>query len=175
MLFAQDDTNKASEVDSEGSEVSSLTPQKKTKLVIILAIAAITVLLASAGIYFYFFNGKKSQNSEVITEEPFKIQDIEFVALQEMNINLKSNKGDVNILRATFFLEIDDAKSKEKIEKIKPMIIDQFQTYLRELDLITLRGSGRLERIRQDLVNRVNNAVKPIKIRNILFKEFLIQ
>lgn len=170
MLFLKEAEGEENEVEAEGSEAAP-SRSKKKPFIIITAITTVLLLLIAAATYFYFSHVKSKENPE----ENFKIQDVEFIPLQEMNINLKTNKGDVSILRATFFLEVEDLKQKEKIEKFKPIIIDQFQTYLRELDFATLRGSGGLERLRQDLVIRVNGIIKPLKIRNILFKDFLIQ
>jgi len=58
---------------------------------------------------------------------------------------------------------------------MKPRFIDQFQMFLRELDLEDIRGAAGLQRVRQELLTRVNTITAPIKVRNVLFKEFLVQ
>jgi flagellar FliL protein len=56
-----------------------------------------------------------------------------------------------------------------------PRILDNFQVYLRELRLDDLRGSAGMYRLREELLARVNAAVAPVKVRDILFKEMLVQ
>ena len=56
-----------------------------------------------------------------------------------------------------------------------PRIVDNFQVYLRELRLDDLRGSAGVYRLREELLARVNTAVRPAKIKDVLFKEMLVQ
>ena len=52
-----------------------------------------------------------------------------------------------------------------------PKIIDNFQTYLRELRIDDLKGSAGMYRLREELLIRVNAGAAPIKIKDVLFKE----
>ena len=65
--------------------------------------------------------------------------------------------------------------TKKKLDKIMPKIIDNFQTYLRELRIDDLKGSAGIYRLREELLMRVNAGAAPIKIKDVLFKEMLIQ
>ena len=56
-----------------------------------------------------------------------------------------------------------------------PRVIDNFQTYLRELRLDDLKGSAGMYRLREELLVRVNAAAAPAKIKDVLFKEMLVQ
>jgi flagellar FliL protein len=56
-----------------------------------------------------------------------------------------------------------------------PRIVDNFQIYLRELRVDDLRGSGGIYRLREELLARVNAAVAPVKVNDVLFKEMLVQ
>ena len=58
---------------------------------------------------------------------------------------------------------------------LRPRIIDHFQVYLRELRVEDLRGSAGIYRLREELLARVNAAVKPTKVENVLFREVLVQ
>ena len=58
---------------------------------------------------------------------------------------------------------------------LKPRIVDNFQVYLRELRIEDLRGSAGVYRLREELLARVNTAVQPVKVKNVLFNEVLIQ
>ena len=56
-----------------------------------------------------------------------------------------------------------------------PRVVDNFQIYLRELRIEDLRGSGGVYRLREELLARVNAAVAPVKVTDVLFKEMLVQ
>lgn len=103
------------------------------------------------------------------------LMEIAFLPLPEMVVNLKSSKSRGNILKAVFVLEIETVPEKEKIDHLKPLIVDQFQSYLRELEANDIQGAAGIERIRQELFNRVNTIITPLKVRQILVKDFLIQ
>lgn len=98
-----------------------------------------------------------------------------FTALPEVLINLRSKDGGAGFLKATFIIESNAAELAHEIDALKPQIIDQFQIYLRELDLDDLKGSAGIQRVRQELVARVNNIISPKKIRSVLIKEFILQ
>ena len=47
--------------------------------------------------------------------------------------------------------------------------------FTRELRVEDLRGSAGVQRLREELLMRVNTAVHPIEVRDVLFKEMLVQ
>jgi flagellar FliL protein len=56
-----------------------------------------------------------------------------------------------------------------------PRIVDNFQVYLRELRVDDLQGSAGMYRLREELLRRVNLAVRPARVKDVLFKEMLVQ
>jgi flagellar FliL protein len=63
----------------------------------------------------------------------------------------------------------------EAVRKVLPRVIDTFQVYLRELRPDQLVGSAGLIRLREELQRRINEAIRPTRVREVLFKEMLIQ
>jgi flagellar FliL protein len=61
------------------------------------------------------------------------------------------------------------------VEKVLPRVVDQFQTYLRELRVQDLRGSKGMYRLQMELLSRVNAAAAPTQVKDVLFQEILIQ
>ena len=53
--------------------------------------------------------------------------------------------------------------------------MDNFQVYLRELRPEELSGTKGIFRLKEELLVRVNNAVHPARVYDILFKEILVQ
>lgn len=80
------------------------------------------------------------------------------------------------MLKVIFVIESTRLEDKETIAHLQPVILDQFQTYLRELTVQDLQGAVGLERIRQELLSRAITLTRSlgVQVRNILFKEFLI-
>ena len=56
-----------------------------------------------------------------------------------------------------------------------PRVIDQFQTYLRELRVEDIRGSAGVMRLKEELLRRVNLAVAPTPVHDVLLKEMIVQ
>lgn len=166
------------QTDEDQDELASATQGKASifssqKKLIVIIISFIILALIGAGTFFYVRNMLFKQNSP--KEEKTALLRVVFVSLPEIIVNLKSSKTRGSILKATFMLELNSPQEKEEIERLKPIIVDQFQTFLRELDVGDLQGAVGLERMRQELFNRVNAIITPIKIRRILFRDFLIQ
>ena len=61
------------------------------------------------------------------------------------------------------------------LDVVLPRIVDNFQVYLRELRIEDLQGSAGLQRLREELLLRVNASTKTAKVRDVLFKEMLVQ
>ena len=96
--------------------------------------------------------------------------------MQDILVNLDTRQGrKATLLKLGITLEIDSAEDKKTLEGLLPRIMDQFQTYLRELRVEDLKGSAGIYRLRQELLARIRPAVEPIEIKDVLFREFLIQ
>lgn len=98
-----------------------------------------------------------------------------FLAIPTIIVNLNTDDGTPRFLRLTVQLELEDPSQLSGVEAIIPRVIDQFQTYLRELRVRDLKGSAGIYRLQMELLWRVNQASAPIKVRDVLFQEILIQ
>ena len=98
-----------------------------------------------------------------------------FIEIPTMLVNLNSDDGNPRYLKLTVQLELDDPSKKEAVEAVIPRVVDQFQTYLRELRVRDLRGSAGIYRLQMELLWRVNKAASPNKVKDVLFQEILIQ
>ena len=98
-----------------------------------------------------------------------------FYDLPEMLVNLNTSDRRQSFLAISVSLELSSAEDLPHIEQVMPRIIDNFQIYLRELRIDDLRGSAGLYRLREELLRRVNDAVRPVRVRDVLFREMLVQ
>lgn len=99
----------------------------------------------------------------------------QFLKIPDMIVNLNSEDGTPRYLRLSVQLEFKNAADMAAVEKLLPRIVDQFQTYLRELRVRDLRGSAGIYRLQMELLARVNQAAYPVEVQDVLFQEILIQ
>ena len=92
-----------------------------------------------------------------------------------MLINLNTTGRRPTFLKISIALQIAREIDRTELDRIMPRIIDNFQVYLRELRLEDLRGSAGMYRLREELLTRVVAAAQPVRIKDVLFKEMLIQ
>lgn len=98
-----------------------------------------------------------------------------FYDLPEMLVNLNTKGRRSTYLKIKVSLEVANESAAKQLGALRPRIIDHFQVYLRELRVDDLRGSAGIYRLREELLARVNSAVKPTKVENVLFREVLVQ
>lgn len=98
-----------------------------------------------------------------------------FFDLPDIIVNLNTSNRRATFLKINVSLELERSQDIEKIQEVMPRIIDNFQVYLRELRLEDLEGSAGLYRLREELLRRVNLAARPARVKDVLFKEMLVQ
>lgn len=98
-----------------------------------------------------------------------------FLEIPDMVVNLSSTDGQPRFLRLSVQLELKSETDKAMVEQFMPRVVDQFQTYLRELRVRDLRGSAGIYRLQMELLSRVNAAAYPVEVQDVLFQEILIQ
>jgi flagellar FliL protein len=98
-----------------------------------------------------------------------------FFDLPELLVNLNSSGKKATFLKISVSLELADEEAGAQVEAMLPRLIDQFQVYMRELRPEDLKGSAGLYRLREELLLRANEAVKPAEVRDVLFREMLVQ
>ena len=100
-----------------------------------------------------------------------------FYELPQMMVNLNTTDGTTEFLRITVSLEIanDTPETRVQLDKMLPRVLDNFQTYMRELRLEDLNGSAGLFRLKQEMLSRINRAVEPVQVSDVLFSELLVQ
>ncbi|HLN25790.1 MAG TPA: flagellar basal body-associated FliL family protein [Patescibacteria group bacterium] len=170
--------------EGEGSdELSDAPPRRgggdKKKLFLVVGLILL-VVGSAAGVYFSgladpLLHPAKSEPKKKEEDKPAEVQAAVFYDLPEILVNLNTAGRKQSFLKIRVSLELESALDVSKIEQVMPRIIDNFQVYLRELRVEDLQGSAGMLRLREELMMRVNNAVKPAKVNDVLFKEMLVQ
>jgi flagellar FliL protein len=169
-------------LDGEGGEDSEKSGSKK--VLIIVGVFLLLVVGGFSGAYFTglldpviaWVTGGEMEVEEASEEEKKKaLVNAVFFPLEEIIVNLNTGGRKSTFLKVKVNLELADAKDIKRIEAVMPRIMDNFQVYLRELRIEDLKGSAGMYRLREELLTRVNLAVAPAKVNDVLFKEMLVQ
>lgn len=172
------------DTEADEDDLAEGLEQKKTsgKKIIIIAAVALVVLALGGGAAFYFTSGDDDtehatdlehggQESDLADAEPTELL---FLELESMLVNLDTAGGKPKYLKLTIALEVDKQEALDELTKKMPRIIDQFQTYLRQLRIEDLNGSAGMFRLKEELLIKVNDAVYPTRVNDVLFKEMLV-
>lgn len=161
----------AAEAPAEGGK------KKLSGKVIVLFIVLPVLLLGGVGAGLFFsgiLGGKKKEEAEHKEAPPPPKQSM-FVDLPEMLVNLNTGTRQASYLKMRIALEVDDPEAIAKLEKVMPKVLDSFQVFLRELRADDLSGSAGLYRVKEELQVRIGGVLQPFPVKDVLFKEMLVQ
>lgn len=157
------------------------------KLVLILLAGLVVAGGGGAAAWFLgLFGGGKSEAAAAAqgahpaeghgaaTPEPAAPQ-VAFVDLPDILVNLKSTDKRPRFLKLKVALEVKDARTADQVKLLTPRILDGFQLYLRALTPEEIQGSNGMLTLKEELLARINQAVAPSRIADVLLKEILVQ
>lgn len=166
----------AKKPEAEAPEGGEAPKKKMSGKKLVLFVVLPVLLLAGGGGAAAFmmgmFGGKAEEHAE---EKPAAPKPIIFVDLPEMLVNLNSSGRQQNYLKLKVALEVDDPAVPPKLNEVMPRVLDGFTVFLRELRVDDLSGSAGLYRVKEELLVRVAQAVQPLPVKDVLFKEMLVQ
>ena len=178
--------------DSDEVEVEAV-PKKKglsgKKLILFIVFPLLLVGGAGAGTYFSGMldsvlgvetaedGGEPGDKAEGAAEDDpaVAMAPSVFHELPTMLVNLNEAGKRASYLKISIKLELTTEQDIAAVTTIQPRIIDRFQVYLRELRVEDLEGSAGMQRLREELLNRVNKVAHPVQVRDVLFAELLVQ
>lgn len=179
--MSDEDQDDNSEDDLDDLEDDLGRSKKLAGKKIVLFVVLPVLLLGGAGAAVMMsgiFDSKDDKPVEVAEhkeaakpKEPVTV----YYELPELLVNLNSSSRRPSFLKLKVSLELESADLVARLDSLKPRIIDNFQVYLRELRIEDLRGSAGIYRLREELLARVNASVRPDSVKNVLFKEVLVQ
>lgn len=171
----------------EQPEAAAPEKEKKSgggllKILLIAGIPTLTIIAIAGVLLFTSFGrelvGLDSKNAKKdIAEEIVELpENITYYEMPELLVNIQSSsKKRKPFLRLAVKFEVHDPEAIATIDLLKPRIIDSFQVYLRELRVDDLEGSAGSQRLKEELLKRVNAVSAPAKIMDVLFQVFVVQ
>lgn len=160
----------------------------KKKLIIIAAVGLVLLIGGGAGGAWFLgvFGGKEEPEiSAEAAEEAAKLAaeeeaakqstQVVFVDMPDVLVNLQSAGQRARFLKLKVALEVESEATAEAVKTLLPRVMDSFQTYLRALTMDEVNGPAGLHRLKEELTVRVNLALAPTRIDDVLIKEMLVQ
>jgi flagellar FliL protein len=186
--MAEDDVNESDAPENEDGEAEGGDEKSGNKKKLVLILIPLLLLVIGGGLFFSGVFGGGEEEVAAIEEgiegdghadghdddHASDATNAAFFTVPDLIVNLSSDTG-ARFLKLKVQLEIADETNLPAIEAVTPRVIDQFQTYLREMRVEDLRGSAGIYRLRQELLYRVNIAAHPVNVTDVLFQEMLIQ
>ncbi len=181
---------KAPEAEAEGekpeAEGAEAAPKKglgkifgalKSKKVLLIGAPVLLLLLGGGGAGAYFFLLKHDDKPKIAKADELTLTppQVAFQEVPDILVNIQSADGAPAYLKLSVALEMDNDQEKAGITALQPRLVDQFQSYLRELRIDDLKGSAGVLRLKEELLRRVNAAAAPYKVRDVLLKEMIVQ
>jgi flagellar FliL protein len=177
-------------VEGDGGDAGGGKKFSAKKLVLFVVVPLFLLAGTGAGLYFTgtldkFLEKDATAEGEhaaadahgkVIKDEHGKIiSGAAFLEIPNMLVNLSTPDEQPRYLRLKVQLELANQGDLAAVQAVMPRVVDQFQTYLRELRIKDLRGSAGIYRLQMELLSRVNAAAYPTEVKDVLFQEILIQ
>jgi flagellar FliL protein len=161
------------ETGEEGGEDGGEKAPKSSKKKLIMFAGLGLILLGGIGGgagYFLGMFGGEEEAPAVAQAKPAVFYD-----LPDVTVNLASVDQRPRFLQLKVALEVSSSDTIDAISPLLPRVMDTFQVYLRELRVADLEGSAGIYRLKEELRKRINLAVHPAQVDDILFKELLIR
>lgn len=169
-----EDESEEDEEDENGEGGGS-----RKKLFIIIGI--VVVLLISGGVGAYFaglFDSaeevEKTAEGEAEAEGGEGVEII-YKDFPDILTNLNEGRWKKVGVRINVVLELANEEQSLRLDAIIPKVHDGIQVYIRGQKPNDLKGAAGMQRIREELLARLNKAFAPTKIRDLYFKEMLVR
>lgn len=173
-----DDKKAGAEGEEAAEGEEGAKPKKSKKKLIIIAAIAVLLIGGGGGAFLFLHKSDKAEGGEEVAVDehgnPIANAAV-FYTMPEFLVNLNSSGKSSQFLKATVILEVEKQTDVATIEAALPRIVDGINTYLRELRSSDVAGSAGIQRLREEILLRVNKAIAPKQINDVLFKEIVVQ
>ncbi len=156
------------------------------RIILILVVLLLIGGAVGAGLYFKTplkkMVGLSTDEPEVAAtpapapKKEVKPEDIVFCDLPDMMVTLYNHGGHSNhIVKFSISLQLNDKDDQPHVNSYIPRVVDVFQVYVRQLGIEDVVGPEHLKSLRDALLPRLNAALDPAHVDDILFREVLVQ
>lgn len=165
--------------NEEHTDSSHIPPPPSSRFLLSSVLSAFIGALVCAGgvgAYMMWFAPPTQKAPEEEKKTGPLVPPAYFFEIPDIIVNLQATeKGKRNFLKLKLVLEVGEPTDLLMLDKIKPRLMDQMQTYLRELKITDLDGTQGAMKLKENVLLRIQTVSDPVVIKNILFKDFLVQ
>lgn len=109
-------------------------------------------------------------------KKPVRPEDMAFCDLPDLLVTLDSRGGrGFHIVRFTVALQLNDRSDQPRVQAYVPRVVDVFQNYVRQLRIEDVVGVPQIQKLRGELLPRVNAVLAPAHVDDILFREVQVE
>ncbi len=163
--------------EQEAKAAEEGEPKKKSKTMLFVILGVAVLLLGGGGFFAYtkFFAPPPPEEGA----EPVKPEDLapkvgEMFALDPFVVNLSDPKGK-RYLKVKITLELESADAVDRVTKLVPKLRDMVIIMLTSLTFEeVMTPEGKIQ-IRDELLDRFNQVLRPDRVLNIYFTDFVVQ
>lgn len=148
------------------------SPKKKSKLMLFIFIGVALVLLGGGGFFAYTTLMAPESVVEIDPDAPEPAG--EFLALEPFVVNLADPTGK-RYLKVQIELELNNLPALESAQREVPKLRDTVIMMMTSLSFEEVMTPEGKIRIRDELLERFNMVLRPQRVRNIYFTEFVVQ
>ncbi len=160
----------------EEKEAKEEKEQKKGGKKGLFIFVALFIVLAAAGggAYFFFFKGKQEEGGEKQKTEAKPTEIGVMFDLGTFIVNL-ADPGVEMYAKVSITLELSDQEVSKEVEKRLPIIKDAVIDILSSKTYGDIRTPEGKEKLRFELIKRINTILVKGGVRNLYFTEFVVQ
>jgi len=165
-------------VDDEAAEEAkkAAAAKKKKKKIILIAVGVLILLLAGGGgaawkmhiIHDLMGWPYAHEKADLDLGQPVSID------MPMVRTDLKSGECRAPFVKFEFTVQVSN-HDVAKLNEVQPQIMDGIRTHLRDQERQDLVGKQGSLQLKSDLAAIINHAIKPSKVRGILFKDLILQ
>ncbi|MBY0280869.1 MAG: flagellar basal body-associated FliL family protein [Alphaproteobacteria bacterium] len=129
------------------------------------------VVVISASLYLLSLKSPKTLAKEHSSVSSF---DIDFLHTPEINTKLKTDRNKESSLKARFSIQVSSKDAKARVNRKMNLIANKLQKRLAGYSARDLSKKYGIEKVRKELLDKINAITKPVQINQIFIKDFLI-
>ncbi len=154
-------------------------PEKSNKMFFII-IGAVVFLFTLIGVFSLTPLGEMVMGGEDLAAERRAAEEsqakaVTYLPIPEITVNLRKTTSPSRTLTASFVLALENEDARKNVNHFMPMIQDQFNAFLHEMEVSDLEGIVGIERVSQEMLIRINRVVAPFSVKDVLVQKFYIR
>lgn len=164
----------AKEEKEEGA-VAEIQPEKKKRSIVkIIIIAALLLILVAGGVFgaIYMFHSPGVEKKPATPQPPPAIGIL--WPMEPFIVNLLDNQGE-RYLKIIIQLEMSNQAVVQELDQLKPKIRDNMLDLLTAKTFNEMMDMGGKQKLREEIVARLNIYLTKGKIAKVYFTDFVIQ